>query len=156
MPKREILMMCEKAIKKDLDSLDDLPHELANTIANVYYKFYNLAGEVMDQSSGNPNWLPTQAKRELDLGTGLKSFVHDFDKFMNDRDAAPNFIRALREIDKRLQPNLYRFTVNFILDCLKYDIKNAGHKTQLRRMLERKLHKNRVQEIQGLIDLLDV
>jgi hypothetical protein len=128
MPKQDVLRMCEKAIQKDIGNLDDLPHELANTVANVYYKYFDQAFDVMKRASNNPGWIPKEMKRETDLFEGLSSFLENSARFKSDFEAAPKFIEELREINKHEQPNLYQFTVEFILDCLKYDIKNAHKK----------------------------
>lgn len=156
MPKKEILEMCENAIRKDIGSLDDLPYELANTVANVYYRYFNYAVDVMKQAANNPGWIPKQMKRETDMLSGLTSFLEDSARFKSDFEAAPEFIEGLREIDKHKQPNLYQFSVDFILDCLKYDIKDAQKKIGLRRMIERKFSKAKEREIPSLIDLLDI
>lgn len=156
MPNREILKMCEKAIRKDLGSLDDFPYEVANTVANVYYRFFNHAVDVMKQADNNPGWIPKKMKRETDMLAGLTSFFEDSARFKSDFEAAPRFVKGLRDIDKHKQPNLYQFTVDFILDCLKYNIKDAQKKTGLRRMVERRLRKGKVREIPNLVDLLDV
>jgi hypothetical protein len=169
MPKQEVLEMCEKAIRKNLGDLDDLPYELANTVANVYYKYFDHAVDVMKRAANNPGRIPKEMKRETDMLEGLTSFVENTAIFESDFEAVPNFIEGLREIDKHEQPNLYQYTVDFILDCLKYDItvdfildclkydiKDAHKKTGLRRMIERKIKKRKVQEIPNLIGLLDV
>jgi len=156
MPKKEVLEMCERAISNDLGSLDDLPYELANTVANVYYKYFNHTFEVMRQAANNPGWIPKEMKRETDLRVGLLSFLEDSARVMSDVEAVPGFIELLRKIDKRRQPNLYQNRVELILDCLKYDIKDAHKKIGLRRMIERKIRKATVQEIPNLVDLLDI
>ena len=69
MPKKEILEMCEKGIRNDLESLDDLPYELANTVANVYYQYFNHSSE-MTGAAGKPGWIPKEMKREPDMRTG--------------------------------------------------------------------------------------
>jgi hypothetical protein len=148
--------MCETAIKKDLGSLDDIPYELANTVANVYYRYFNHAVDVMKQAANNPGWIPKQMKREIDMLAGMTSFVEDTVRFKSDLEAVPEFIQGLRNIDKRSQPNLYQYAVDFLLDCLKYDIKDAHKKAGLRRMIERKFSKGKEREIPNLINLLDV
>jgi hypothetical protein len=156
MPKKEVLDMCENAIRKDLGSLDDIPRELANTVANVYYRFFNLAVDERKQAANNPNWIPRQVKREPDMSDGLTAFFEDTVRSKCDFESVAGFIKGLRGIDKRSKPNLYQFTVDFILDCLKYDIKDAHKKTGLRRMIERKFSKAKKRDIPNLIDLLDV
>ncbi|MFH1934452.1 MAG: hypothetical protein ABIN18_23125 [Pseudomonadota bacterium] len=156
MPKQDILELCEKTIRKDLGNIDDLPYELANTVANVYYKYFDQALDIMKRASNNPGWIPKEMKRETDMLEGLTSFVEKYARFNSDLKAVPGFIEGLRGIDKHEKPNLYQFTVDFILDCLKYDIKDVNKKTGIRRMIERKVRKGKVQEIPNLVDLLDV
>ena len=125
MPKKEVLEMTEKVLQRDLESLlDDLPYELANTVANVYYRYFNQAIDVMRQAANNPGWIPKEMKRRTDMIAGLTSFLENSARFKSDFEAVPKLIEGLREIDKHKQPDLYQFTVDFILDCLKYDIKD--------------------------------
>ena len=154
--KKEVLEMCENAIRKNMGSLHDLPYELANPVANVYYRYFKHAIEVMKQSANNPGWIPKEIEREKDMRAGLSLFLDDTARLNSDFEAVPKFIEGLRGIDKYRQPKLYQFTVDFILDCLKYDIKNAHKKTGLRRMIERKFRKVKVKEIPNLFDFLNI
>jgi len=63
-------------------------------------------------------------------------------------------IKALRQIDKRTRPELYDYSVEFCLDIFKYKITDAGKKTGIRRMLERKL--KRVNEIDNLLEIMQL
>ena len=155
MPKKEVLEMCEKAIRNDLESLDDLPCELANTVANVYYQYFNHGSE-MRQAANRPGWIPKEMKRDPDMRVGMASFIENSTRIMANFEAAQKYVEVLRGIDKRRQPNNYQAMVDFILDCLKYDIKDAEKKMGLRRMIERKFRKANVHEIPNLVDLLDI
>jgi hypothetical protein len=156
MPKQDVFEICEKAIRKDLGRLDDIPYELANTVANVYYKYFNQALDEMKRAINNPGSIPKEMKRETNMHDGLISFLEKSAKFKADFEAVPKFIEGLREIDKYEQPNLYQAAANFILDCLKYNIKDANKKTELRRTIERKVRRGNVQEIPNLVDFLDL
>ena len=143
MPNIEALNMAEDQIKSELGTLDDLPKELANTIANVYYKFYGNYFEMLSYSK-REFFIPKSMKRELgDLHQLAKKFMTDQAHMVTDRESAPKFIKALRGIDKHAEPNLYRYWTEFIIDCLKYNIENAQNKAGLRRKIERKF-KNRM------------
>ena len=48
-----VLEKCREAIQNSLGSLDDIPLELANTIANVYYDFYDFYARA---TGGSPSW----------------------------------------------------------------------------------------------------
>lgn len=41
MIRKEIITICEQAICKELGSLNDLPRELANTVAYIFYKYHS-------------------------------------------------------------------------------------------------------------------
>ncbi len=155
MPKQDVLGICGKAIRKDLGNIDDLPYELANTVANVYYRYFNQAIDVIKAGSNKPNWVPQEMEQEADVFEGLSSFLDKSAKIKSDVKRVSEHINNLRDIDKQNQPNLYQYIVAFILDGLKYDIKNAHKKSGLRRMIERKLKKGNVQEIPNLIDLIN-
>jgi hypothetical protein len=73
MIKEEVLKLAENAIRKQLGTLDDIPYELANTIANIYYRFFESALEAKD----NPGWIPTSMKIESDWKHGLAHFIDE-------------------------------------------------------------------------------
>jgi len=152
MVNKEVLELAENAIRKELGTLDDIPYELANTVANIYYRFFALASEVKDKPK--EGWMLTAIKRSGDLERGLAHFIDDYARIESDLKSAPKFINGLRAIDKSKEPKLYRYTVDFILDCLKYNIPNATKKTAIRRKIERKFRKKYVKEIPNLIDLM--
>lgn len=153
MPNIEALKTAEDHIESELGTLDDLPKELANTIANVYYRFCANALEMLSYSK-REFFIPNSVKRESGDSRELyKKFMYNQAQIVTDLESAPKFIKGLRGIDKYAQPNLYKFTVEFILDCLKYNIENAQNKTGLRRMVERKFKKP--DEIPNLIDLMN-
>jgi hypothetical protein len=122
----------------DLGSIDDLPRELANTIANFYYECY----------------LPVESREPTghDIASVLNNFIDQNARLTAGLDHVPRMIQALREIDKRTRPDLYDYSVKFFLDILKYKIADAGNKTGIRRMLERKL--KRVNEIDNLLEIM--
>ena len=144
MPNHTAIKMAETMIKADLITLNDLPRELANTIANVHYKF-------------------ALGFLELDHMRQSESVHRSFDDFkasitanvesVSDTGMACDMVRSLREMDKIKDPNLYQYSVEFILDLLKYKIDNAEHKTGIRRIIERKF--KIPDEIPNLIDLMN-
>ena len=109
----------------------------------------------MKRAIGNPGWLPKEVKRE-GVSKGIETFTQNVAGLTADLHAAPKMVAALCEIDKHEQPNAYKFCVDFLLDNLKYDIQNAHKKTGLRRMIERKVRKSKVQEIPNMVDLFDI
>lgn len=127
------LKTCRNAIQHNLGSLADLPPELANTITNVYYRFHAHARRVA-----------------LDNVENLESFVEDTATILSSYEAAKAYIDALRHIDKIRKPNLYAYTVTFILDALKYEIDRPHEKSGLRRLIERQFRRHKVKEIPDL------
>ena len=77
MPNQDVLELCEKTIRKDLGNIDDLPYELANTVANVYYKYFDQALDIMKRASNNPGWIPKEMKGETIMEFIL--YVHSCD-----------------------------------------------------------------------------
>ncbi len=147
-----VVELCRQVIEKNLGRLDDLPRELANTVVNVYYRFLSLAQDVTTRAKRNPNWLPPRSDRHTDVKGALVGFYGDATKCLVDSESVKGFVEGLRRVDKVQQARLYVYTVEFILDCLKYDIRNASQKSYLRRRLERTLRKNKVNEIDNLVD----
>lgn len=153
MPNPLILNICQKSIRADLGTLDDLPYELANTIANVYYRaFYNTAPifqyrRYFQKSADNPG--PRRVgEKQYDRNAMPRPFFLEF-------QAIADFVGEIRSIDKTAYPDLYWFAVKFMLDCFKYDIRNVGKKTELRRAIERQLKKPGIQEMPGLVEMID-
>ena len=128
------------AIIADLGSTTDLSRELLNTIANIYYQFF----------------LPIESRKPTghDLPTVLKNFINDNATLNAGLEHMPGMIEALRVIDKRTQPEVYDYSVEYLLDILKYKLADAGNKTGIRRMIERKL--KRVNEIDDLIGIMNL
>lgn len=154
MVKKEVLRLAENAIREQLGTLDDIPYELANTVANIYYSFCALASEVKDKPK--EGWILTAIKKTGNLKHDLADFIDDYARIEADIRSAPKFIEGLRAIDKSTQPNLYQYTVDFILDSLKYNIPNVIKKTGIRRKIERVFRKKYVKEIPNLVDLMDI
>jgi hypothetical protein len=153
MPKKEVLELCETAIRNELGSLDDLPYELANTVSNVYYQYFNHISDGGVQTSKNPGFISTEMKRKTGMSIGLASFIA---RIITDYKTAPKSVKLIRSIDKHREPYIYQEAVELTIDCLKYDIKDAQKKSGLRRMIERKLRKDGVHEIPNLVDLLNI
>jgi len=151
-----VVQLCTDVIRKNLGTLDDLPRELANTVANVYYRCLKLSGDVAAQAKGNPGWRPPSSENDSGLKDSLVTFMHALSSCMTDSQSVKGFIDALRGIDRNQQPHLYAYTVEFILDCLKYDIPNASEKSSLRRRFERLFRKGKVKEIPNLIDRINI
>ncbi|HLE24198.1 MAG TPA: hypothetical protein VI935_00950 [Thermodesulfobacteriota bacterium] len=80
--KKEILELCKMKIYNELGSLDDLPYELANTVANVYYRLFNFllyANALLDSNIPGSKFI-----KEGDVKTTIKrtkSFFKDLAEY---------------------------------------------------------------------------
>ena len=153
MIRQDIIKMCEQAICKELGSLNDLPHELANTVANIFYKYLSSLVETT-QAEDTPNLIPKSEHRVQNTGTWLNSWFTDQQDIRLDFDLVTDLIKGVRMCDKNKQPDVYKRMVAFSLFILKYHIKDALSKSYLRLRIERYLARNKVQEIPNLIDLM--
>jgi|GEM_PF-1529883 len=141
---------CKDLICEKFGDLDDIPHEVANTIANCYYHYYQYIVEY-DNSPGG--WIPNEVKSESDLGKGLKNFVENTTMLKFAYEEIPKFIAKIRKIKNNDERLMF---YELFLDIFKYNIDYAHKKIGLRLMIERKIKKKNVNEIPNLIDLLDV
>jgi hypothetical protein len=138
MPTAESLELTEDLIAKTLSSIDDLPRELANTIANVYFK-YAISTLEMVEMKKRGGMVPKSISREIgNVEELFEKYIKSQAEIQADVDAAIKFVKALREIDKQKKPNLYETSVEFILDCIKYNIAKPQKKSESARKKERK------------------
>jgi hypothetical protein len=138
-----------------LGSLNDLPHELANTVANIFYKYHSSLLEY-SQTVNKPNSIQQFSNKAQDIGTGLISWLTYEQNINLDYDLVPDLINGIRMCDKKHQPDVYKRMVDFSLFILKYHIKDALNKSYLRLRIERYFVRNKVQEIPNLIDLMQL
>lgn len=167
MPDEAILQLCKGLIVAEINTIKDLPAELANTIANEYYRFLVLASphikrplremitlsiikeellnDTLQFDAAEPD---TKSTPETELAAALAAV-----------EAIAQLIEILRGIDKNKDPIQYRCTVELITDYLKYDMPDAGNKLLLKRYFKRavKRYKKQVKDqIPNLINYIDV
>jgi hypothetical protein len=136
-------------LANDLGSLDDLPPELADTVANVYYAFWNHHQALAPMRAGKPG--PAVASDHPNgIVTGYLELLQSGASILPAYKHAKGFINSVRVAAKDLPDHRARFEylVQLVLDVLKYNIDKAGTKTPIRRAVERKFKK--VHEIAGL------
>ncbi len=166
-PDEDILPLCAELIRSEITTLKDLSPDLANTLANEYYRFLVLAAPHIKHPLAGKITLP--AIREELLSATLEFGVADSNaKSAPESDLAaalaaveaiPHFMEILRGIDPNKDPIQHRSTVELITDYLKYDIPDAGGKLLIKRLFERAVKKSakKVKEyIPGLADAIDV
>ena len=147
--------MAKKAIKEYFGSLDDLPRELGNTLANVYYNFYIHVLNKGVNIDGSPEQIIETIRNDLNMKDLFRPSAEYSSQIFSDVMKVPEFVRAIREdLDRHKRPESYQYWIDFILDCLKYKISNASYKSGIRRKIERRLNMSKVQEIPNLIDLI--
>jgi hypothetical protein len=135
----EILVVCRAVILSEIGRLDDLPNELANTVANIYYRCIPLG---LDSSSSAEDLrsLVQRGHSRIQLG-----------KILAARQMIPQMVAELRKLPKGgLASWAYHYAVQFALDLFKYDIPNGEKKSAARRSIERVFRKPLVREIPDL------
>lgn len=156
MVKEEILEFCRNAILKKFGRLDDLPYELANTVANIYYRFFLFGINLPKDAEDSSGWISQQMKDGDDFMGGMESFISEYAQVRSDFESINEPILALRDINKDTQPRLYAYSVELLLDIYKYNIPNAHKKIPIRRSIERIFKKKGVNEIPDLVDRCEV
>jgi len=148
----ELLELCRKFIKKNITTLKDIPFELANTIANIYYKLCLLT----KVNIGAAAWFPKFSDLNEDFVGNSVQFIKTYNKLKADLISIPDFVKCLREFDRNKEPELYNYSVEYVIDCLKYDIENINYKSYEQRVKERNSKKNKIREISNLNYILDI
>ncbi len=168
-PNSKILAMCRTAVNKKLGSLDDLPHELANTVVNIFYRYFEVCvGWAGTKLGGPPGGSYHGGDR---AGLGEKAFIFGgsetigslYSRAKRDHEAIEKMryhlrqsehivkmVRALRGIDREREPRAYEAKTKYILDMMKYKIKDANKKSDIIRDIERDLNRKEVDEIPDL------
>lgn len=195
---KNIIEICRNAILYRLGGLDDISYELSNTVANVYYRFFDMFNHKIMAENGfvdnkalfndldlqvdiqevheNPGAMLIETIDTLQSMTEshfLRKRIGDTDPFTKMLGLDPQsheertrifvefrFINAiigyLRLLQKHEQFARTIMMIECILDAFKYRISKVTYKTPIRRKIERKLKKKKVDEIPNLVDFLDV
>jgi hypothetical protein len=138
-----------EAIRMNLGDLSDLPLELANTYANIYYRAF--AYEEHMRCGGRSRFLEpyiSESNNIFNVHTDNVKFQAETVAALEHAKAVVQSLRQLR-ID---EPELFSHAVTTVLDVIKFNIENAESKTPIRRSLERKFKK--VYEVPQLIDMM--
>lgn len=151
MPEDQILKLTYHYITKRFKSIEDLPEELGNTLANIYYHDIEIGIKTLKEfNSDHPffNQEDTDYDKKLDM---LKSAKPDT---LNNIKTINRMIDSYREIKAAEKPSASKFIAQLILDTMKYDIKDAPGKSELRRWFERIQKKKNVREIPNLFTII--
>lgn len=141
----DVLRDATQSLHLHLGSLMDLPEELRNTLASVYYEVHWLRRK----KGGTPlvAHLPPQKDPAKRLDMAMKQAFLRMEQYR----IADTLVGAIREADKDSQPRLRSALVQLALDELKWNIENSFRKSQIRRSLE-KSRKKPVPEVAGLYE----
>ena len=144
----EILHWTIESIRRSLGSIEDLPDELANAIANIYYR----SGQIMFEDKS-----PGSAMQSLRDGRSIDAMASSYGiglRTLKKLEMIPQLVVGLRSIDKDSQPNLYAVARSLALDILKFDIPNAMNKPEIWRMVERLFRQSEIEEFPKLAELV--
>ena len=144
----EILHWTIESIRLTLGSIEDLPDELANAIANIYYR----SGQIVFEDK-----LRGSAMQSLKDARNIDELVSSYGigvRILQKLQMTPKLVAGIRSVDKESQPNLYAMTRGVALDILKFDIPNAMNKPEMWRMVERLFRRNEIKEFPNLAELV--
>lgn len=133
----------------DLGDLDDLPIELVNTLANIYYRFF--AYQEHMSSGGRSRFLDPYIPQSSDMLDAFKNYNKFHAEALSTIKYAKEIIQSVRQV-RAEKPELFPYFVTLTLDMFKYNIENSGSKTPIRRAIERKFKK--VYEIPNLVEIM--
>ncbi len=134
-----VLEMCRRALIQDCGTLADLPYELANTIANVYYRFFALEYEPEPSFTSIEDSIANVSERA---------------RILADHHFAPKIVTALRQMIKEAHPSYVEAFAEMFVCQLKYRIDDAPEKSLARLKVERFLKRPAAKEFPGLGDVL--
>ena len=135
-------------IKQTFDDLSDLPIEVRNTIANIYYE-YSLT--LLKLKSDSP--LPESISRSNDLKSGFQNFIKDSAELISSVETIPKVISAIRNVSRKGNKKSFDLFVLTFLYMYKYKIPNVTNKSLFRLKIE-KFFSPKVNEIEHLWKML--
>lgn len=128
--------------------MDDLPDEVANTVANVFYRFHSF----YENLSNNPDGMNAPGvAQSADFVSAFKQFNEHSSEVIALYKTIPDVVAGLRTMLASNSEYKDR-AVGMFLDAYKYKISGAHNKSRITRWIERQL--NSPSEIQGLIKLV--
>lgn len=136
----KVLEVIEDTITIQLGKLDDLTYELANTVANVSFKYFMHIYSLRFKYGIIPPPEIVYDSIELDMNMGT----------------IKKQIENLRNLDKNKDPYFYKYIIEILLDKYKYNIKNAFEMPVYLRSIVRIFKKKKVNENPNLINCLNI
>ena len=142
---QDALDFARQLVKRDLGDLSDLPEEVRNTLANIYYEFAQMNLEL-----NRPFAFPSTIALADDVVEGAKKFVKDAAWLTSCVDHLPQAVEGLRAIRRERSRSDYDFCVRAFQSNFKYRIPDLDKKPSWRVTLERPFYASKVQEIPNL------
>jgi len=169
---KAVLKKSEEAILGILGNILDLSPEMANTVCNIYYKYFKLLPEesvedIKDQLKFLDDLLLEDAdnpfvivRQNIDTLEDVKK-KGSYESIITAEFICLNklipCLRIFRDHKIFQNDRTYFFLQrDLILDIFKYKINRALDKTPIRRKFERKISKIKINEIPNLVDFMEV
>ena len=138
-------------VKEDFNHLNDLPIELQNTIANIYYKIAQVS---LNCERGEQ--FPSSVALSDNFKEGFERFVHDSVFLIECRKSLPGIVSGLRpDVLRKKNQEDVDFMIFALLCVFKYRIPNALQKSMVRLKFERWRRESSVDEIDNLYKLFE-
>jgi tetratricopeptide (TPR) repeat protein len=136
-------------LRDELGDISDLPSELVNTLANVYYRFFANLEHI--RCGGNTRLLEAFLPKASSMHDAFKNYTVFNAQSIAAYENVKGMVVSARTV-RTEEPEFYPYLITLILDMFKYNIDKAGSKTPIRRGIERKF--KTVYEIQNLFELM--
>jgi hypothetical protein len=141
MNREKTFLVTRQTLLSDFGTLDDLPPELANTIANVYYRYWSIA-EMPD-------------RQFTSIDDSIAS-IEELNRIQVEFEFSKKIVAEMRRLKPQVHQTLFAVTSDMFVSILKYKIDDAVTKSPVRLKFERFLRRNKVNEMPGLIDALQL
>lgn len=141
MSREKALLTTRHTLLTDFGCMDDLPRELANTIANIYFRYWSLPDE--------PDKGFTSIKDSMAEAERIARIQTEF-------EFVKKVVPEIRKLQQQAHPSLVAVASEMFVSILKYRIDDAVEKSPLRLKFERFLRRDKVDEIPGLLEALQL
>jgi hypothetical protein len=140
----DVLRSASALLESRFGNLDDLPDELADTVANYCYRWALLE---------NDPGIRRRLVRHLPAGTDPEQRLRDHDAALASAiERFPSMLKALRDLRRTDGDAVFSRSCELFVDRFKYRIPDAEQKSRIRRAVERRLRRS--EEIGGLYRVL--
>lgn len=148
---RRCLGWARNQIQHCFGCIDDLPHELQNTVVNIYYRaaalrFHSQGALIAQYSEPNDPW-----SQSSDAMTGIIKLLKDAAHIHAAQELLPDLVEAYRQdVMTKADPADVELVTFLILAQIKYRIPMVTYKSELRVRFECWLRKPFIREFRDL------